>query len=267
MNRIFKGFSCLTSLGILAAACQATPADSGASESDIRVRPGDTENQARLTLSLPTGSCLPGGSCSRPLSGTFAATIDDVTVNLGVATRLKPGEHTIGVNGAVTKLTLGAGQVRNYTFAVARSKCTAAPLTTVPATDFGKSVALSNVACPTSARGSSSPSVVSTYANTYFSLSPDGGTIYCPASFYSFTSGADCSGWSRYTIVSVAASTGAKPQAFCGNVTSINAETACRRAQAGDWAWTKGGYGGGASLVATDRKPSRLLRAASRRFR
>jgi hypothetical protein len=250
MIRFFKGLSCFAALSMLAAACTTTPDGADTSNDELRVRPGDSENQARLTLSLPTGSCLPGGNCSRPLSGTFAATIDGVAVSLGVSTRLKPGAHTIGVNGSETTVTLGARQVRNYVFAVARSKCTADALGSVPATDFGKSVEVSNAACPIVAIGVTV--TPQTLENVWMAVDVPVGPL-CKTNWFILRSDYKCQILRNQIIAKISISN-SKPLAFPGNGASCSfngavifsssatdAERECNELKSGDWASTFGG--------------------------
>jgi hypothetical protein len=235
MTTIFKSFSFLLGAGLSVAACSATsdPAatiqasETGNRSDDVRVRPGDSENLARLTIALPTGSCLPGGTCSRPLtSGSFNLSVDGASVTLGQTLRLKPGEHSIASNGGVARVSVAAGEIRNYVLAVARSKCSPSPLPNVPFTDFGKNIAVTNVACPSKAL--SSIPVIANLASIspYFAGS-------CTSLLTKFgTPGTPCSAYSSYAVTGVRSGNDA-----CVAVTSINAQTACENATAGNWSW------------------------------
>jgi hypothetical protein len=147
------GLLLLASTTAIAAGCSTSNDDGDASsdESDYRKKPKGAENWASLTVQLPTGSCQPGGNCSRPLGIAATITLDGNAVTLGTANRVKPGDHVLGVNGASTKVALTAGATKTMTLPIARRKCQADNLPNLPQTDFGKSVALTNAACPSTA--------------------------------------------------------------------------------------------------------------------
>jgi hypothetical protein len=144
------GFVALT---LFAAGCSAEPEENTenfGSADELRVRPKDKENQARITFSLPTGTCARGGGCARPagLKHPYPPMLDGNTFSLGTAIRVSPGEHTFTVNGLASKVVLKAGEVRNYVLAVAHRKCIAAAPGSIPVADFGKQLDVSNLACP-----------------------------------------------------------------------------------------------------------------------
>src|SRR5690606_2830747 len=93
-----------------------------------------------------------GGSCSRPLGATASITLDGKAIQLGATQRIKPGDHSVAVNGVSTLVTLSAGESKTFVLPTARRKCDAAGLPNVAETDFGKTVTLTNAACPTTAR-------------------------------------------------------------------------------------------------------------------
>lgn len=152
-NIIMKG---AVLFGVLATVfgCSAITGDEGeeSSADDLRKKPKGSENWSNLTVQLPTGSCQPGGSCSRPLGQTATIALDGANIALGAVQRIKPGGHTIAVNGVSTTVNLNAGDSKTFVLPTARRKCTAAGLPNVSQTDFGKNVALSNAACPSTAQ-------------------------------------------------------------------------------------------------------------------
>jgi hypothetical protein len=232
-----------TALAGLAVACT-TSADDGSAtgDDDLRVKPKDSENWSNLVVALPTGSCLPGNSCTRPLGTNPSVSVDGASVAIGATTRLRPGDHTITANGGAKKITLTAGQARTFVLPVARSKCTAAALGTVPATDFGQSVTLANAACPTAVTGSSAAA-----APTFSTATLDPFyTPNCTNVLTKFGQPTPCSLYAPYTVYSVRSQNGA-----CVNITPINAQSACNAAMANDWAWAAGVATNG-SLLATD---------------
>ncbi len=126
----------------------ADPDGSEASDTELRRRPKATETWANLTVQLPSGSCQPGGSCSRPLGAKATVRLDGQVIALGGAQRIKAGEHTLSVNGVGTKITMTAGTNRTVVLPTARRQCTTAALPSVPSVDFGSGVLLSHPQCP-----------------------------------------------------------------------------------------------------------------------
>ena len=246
--------STLTVVGVAAASlagCSSSsePVD-GSSADDLRVKPTGTETWASLTVQLPTGSCQPGGSCSRPLGATASLLVDNASVALGAKTRLKPGDHTLTVNGVGTQVTLTAGQTRTLTLPVAHRKCQAAGLPTVSQTDFGKSVALTNAACPSAAalstNNQSGRPTVRLHWNDW----------NCPAgniagTLTPQTQAGDCAALGTNQIYSVSIN------GACTNLTGsptngIPPQTACTRYLASDYAWTLAGINTNAQIADTD---------------
>ena len=172
-NIILKGAVLFGVLATVFGCSAITGEDEGESSADdLRKKPKASENWANLTVQLPTGSCQPGGSCSRPLGQAATITLDGANIALGAAQRIKPGGHTLAVNGVSTTINLAAGESKNFVLPTARRKCTAAGLPTVSQTDFGKNIALSNAACPSTAQidptsggSSSKPNVTLHYYN------------------------------------------------------------------------------------------------------
>lgn len=192
-KHIFLGLLALSMFGPLAAGCSSEASEDaeGSDESDYRKKPKGSENWASLTVQLPTGSCQPGGNCARPLGQTANITLDGAAVTLGAANRVKPGEHVLAVNNVSTKVNLAAGATKTMVLPTAHRKCQADGIPNLPQTDFGRSVALANAACPSAAlQGtvSSKPTVtLYTYnwncpaANLVGSLSNATTTASCPA--------------------------------------------------------------------------------------
>jgi len=151
LSRSVLGVIALSLAATMGCSIVSSDEDSDATDSELRKKPTATENWSSLTVQLPTGSCQPGGSCSHPLGATATITLDGASVALGAASRIKPGGHTLTVNGASTTVTLAAGASKTLTLPTAHRKCQPASLPNVSQTDFGQSVTLSNAACPTTA--------------------------------------------------------------------------------------------------------------------
>jgi len=228
--------------------CSWAPSDDIASNREaVVINPGDTENWANLTLALPTGTCLPGLTCGRPLALAPSLTLDGTSVSVGASVRLKPGEHTLSANGNSIKLTLNPGMKRTFVLPVARSKCTPAPLPTVVPTDFGKTPSPTNVPCPTVAVGAAPASV--TTGVTINNLDPYY-SANCGSVLTQFGHGAACSAYAPYTVYSVRISIFSG--GACMNLSPpINAQTACNSSTAGDFSWLKLGAAG-SSLTSAD---------------
>lgn len=243
MIRTPIALSLLVALSGLVVACSSVSDDVASGEDDYRVKPKDSENWANLTIALPTGSCLPGNTCTRPLGTNPSIQLDGSNVAIGATTRVRPGDHVIAANGGTKKITLSAGQQRTFVLPVARSKCTATALGTVPQTDFGKTVTLTNAVCPTTVLGSSAPAtpVLATSAvDPYYSAG-------CGQVLTKFgTPGTACSLYAPYTVYGLRINGGE-----CLSVSPINAQTACNAAVANDWSWAKISASSG-SLLATD---------------
>jgi hypothetical protein len=165
-NMILKGAVLFGVLATVFGCSAITGEDEGESSTDdLRKKPKASENWSNLTVQLPTGSCQPGQSCSRPLGQAAAITLDGATIQLGAAQRIKPGGHTLAVNGVTTTVNLAAGESKTFVLPTARRKCTAAGLPNVSQTDFGKNVSLSNAACPSTAQIDTSSGGSSTKPN------------------------------------------------------------------------------------------------------
>ncbi len=145
-SSIVLGLAAALSIG-----CSLDASETDESESEYRKKPKATENWSSITVELPTGSCQPGGTCSRPLGAAASVTLDGKAIALGAANRVAPGDHTLVVNGVGSTIKLVAGKSRTLTLPTAHRKCTAANLPTVTQTDFGSSVSIANAACPSSA--------------------------------------------------------------------------------------------------------------------
>lgn len=241
------GFICFGGIAssLMLAACSPAANDQIASNrEDIIISPTDTENWAKLTLGLPTGTCLPGNSCSRPLGASPSLMIDGARVSLGAPVRLKPGEHTIVANAVTSKITLAAKELRTFVLSVARSKCTPVALPPVSPTDFGKTPSLSNAACPTVAASTSADTIPGGVTNAALQPFHEG---ICAGGLTRFgTPGVPCNLYAPHTVTSVRISGGA-----CIPIVPTNAEVACNNSVAGSFSWITP-TAGIASLAAYD---------------
>lgn len=231
MKLSILGVFCLGSLASASALVGCSPASDdwiASGRGEVIIDPGDTENWANLTLALPTTTCLPGLTCTRPLSTTPSLYVDDTEVTLGTATRLKPGDHMLSANNAMMKITLAAGAMKTFIMPVARSKCTPVMLPTVVSTDFGKTPVLTNAACPTNAVGTNMSAVTLANLENYH-------TANCNNHFGNFT-GVSCGSYPAYTIYSVRIAMGE-----CINITPKTVASACNAAKAGDFSWIDSG--------------------------
>lgn len=240
----FGGIACSLPL----VACSSAASDQIASSGeDLVVKPGDTENLARLTLALPTGTCLPGNTCGRPLGVAPNLLVDGTSVALGTAVRLMPGDHTLAANNNTTKITLTPGLIRTFVLPVAHSTCTPVALPAISPTDYGKTPAVSNVACPTGATGSNPLTLPVTKATLDYYFSVDC-TNFGP---YNFRDHPNCSD-SYYTnsnISSIRIAGG-----VCTKLnTPVIEKTACIPAQVSDFSWMADtAVFGGAALTSSD---------------
>ncbi len=182
------------------------------------ISPTDSENWAHLTIALPQGSCQPGGTCLKPLGSAASPTIDGTAAQLGQAVRLKPGDHTLIVNGLSDSVTLTAGQARTLTLPIGHRKCQASSLQSVPKTDFGSTVTLANAACPSMASPGAGLSNVALYS--YY---------YCGASylFYTLTPSSVCSTIPNSAVYSYMLG------GVCTNTNAISSPSTCSSYLAG----------------------------------
>lgn len=218
--------------------------ENDSSADDLRKRPKASENWSNLTVQLPTGSCQPGGSCSRPLGQTATIALDGTTIQLGAAQRIKPGGHTLTVNGVSTTVNLTAGESKTFVLPTARRKCTAAGLPSVDQTDFGKTVSLTNAACPSTAQieptsggTASKPNVVLHWYNWNCPSGNVTGTLSAS------TTSSQCSSLrtDRVYSVSVNGQCYNLQHAASDGSTGINPAQACNAYVNGDMAWVGSG--------------------------
>ncbi|MFO0671896.1 MAG: hypothetical protein U0235_20110 [Polyangiaceae bacterium] len=244
-----KSLACTALLGLASAlslslslGCSSTPSDDGEIDSEYRKKPKANENWSSLTLQLPTGTCQPGGTCSRPLGATANIQLDGATVTLGAANRVKPGDHTVTVNGVGKTVTLAAGASKTMVLPIAHRKCQAANLPNVANTDFGATISLSNASCP------STTSLVANTNNTKPTI-----TLYtynwgCPAGNYvvgtlsSSTSSSSCAplGSTRVYSVNINGTCVDLRQTRADGQYGINPTEACNSYVAGDTSWAAG---------------------------
>ena len=226
----------------LSLGCSSTPSDDGEIDSEYRKKPKATENWSSLTVQLPTGTCQPGGTCSHPLGATANIQLDGATVTLGAANRIKPGDHTVSVNGVSKTVTLAAGATKTLVLPTAHRKCQAANLPNVTDTDFGATVSLANASCP------STTSLVANTNNTKPTI-----TLYtynwgCPAGNYvvgtltSTTSSAACAQLvnNRVYSINVNGSCVDLRQTRPDGQYGINPIEACNSYVGGDTTWASG---------------------------
>jgi hypothetical protein len=208
-------------------AANETSGDGAQGSSDLRINPTGSENLAYLTVQLPTGTCVAGGTCGKPLAHNPVLTLDGATLAFGSQQRIKKGDHVISVDGATMTVTLAAKEKRVVTLAVAHRKCVAASLPNVDATDFGATPVVSNVACPaavTVAGANANPFANGATLSTFYSGTPGvcNGSVFFQNYTLANFSPTTCQGWTGYTIVSASTSTTGR----CGAV-NINAAQLC----------------------------------------
>lgn len=136
------------------AACSAAHENSSSADDAIVINPVGSEHESHITLQLPTDACQPGATCAKVLAQAPSLYVDGTSVVLGASTRLKPGSHNVAVNNLGWQVTTSPDQNLTVVLPVVDRKCTNAALPTVPKTDFGGSVSVSNAPCPTTAQGS-----------------------------------------------------------------------------------------------------------------
>ena len=103
-------------------ACSAAQSDSDTSADGLHIHPGGNEHESHLTLQLPTDACQPGASCAKVLGRAASVYVDGVAVALGAATRLKPGNHNVAVNGIGWQVTTNPDQATTVTLPIAERK-------------------------------------------------------------------------------------------------------------------------------------------------
>ncbi len=128
-------------------ACSSTEATSDEASFD-RIDPTGTETMASVTLQLPTGACLAGGSCAHPLASGQVFLLDTTAMTLGSPVRVPAGAHTLNINGTSLSLALVAGSARTIVLPVVHRACTNASIGTIPTTQFGPVPTLGNATCP-----------------------------------------------------------------------------------------------------------------------
>jgi hypothetical protein len=258
--RGLRGLALAGAAGLVAlAGCEGN--DFGASatgataEAELRISPSDTEKLARLTVQLPTGSCVPGGSCARPLAATPRLTLDGKAIAFGAEQRVLPGKHVVAVDQSSVELALAAAQTRTLILAVAHRKCLAETLPEVSSTHFGQTPKVANAECPSALTGSrtlSEDPFLNGRTLTWFR----GGSGLCSGSTYlqnynlqNFLS-ATCSDWGAYQVTGFRYST--DEGTVCRPVDASGPDL-CRRIQSGNYADFQG-------------KPAALLADADRAY-
>ncbi len=197
------GGALLSSLALFIPACTSAAGDDGAAaDEDLRLHPTGTETMSTLIVQLPTGTCLPGGSCTRPLAAQPQITLDGASMTLGTGLRVLPGSHKLSVGPTQTTITLDAGKTRTMTLPVVKRVCTNGAAATVPDTQFGRVPTLHYAACPTVATVDGTPLGGGLTFSSYYMYTGTGcGGSYLGNISTSYT----CSGLSKnaYTVASV----------------------------------------------------------------
>jgi hypothetical protein len=187
----------IATAGFAAAACSVAPDDdSGAIDDPLRLRPEGTETMSTLILRLPTGTCLPGESCARPLGRPPTFRLGNTAMTLGQPLRVVPGQHTLTVNNTSTTITLAAGATRTLVLPVAKRVCKEETAGALPATQFGRLPTLRNARCPSaiSADGITiqeipEPSAIAVYQGANCDVTTISSSLARSASCSSFTQG------------------------------------------------------------------------------
>ncbi len=225
--------------------CGVTGSEDGSSDgvqgsNDLRINPTGSENLAYLTVQLPTGTCVTGGTCGKPLLKNPVLTLDGAALSFGSQQRIKKGAHVVGVDGLNIDVALAAKEKRTLVLAVAHRKCVPDALPTVDATDFGKTPVVTNVACPaalTTTSANIDPFAGGATTTWYYSgaASTCSGSAfaqsYTLANFMSLT----CSNYTGYAITGATRSSSAR----CAAV-DVNAATLCSEFQAKNFTHVRG---------------------------
>jgi len=215
--RIASSLSIVLALSASVVACSALSEDSDSQDDSLRINPTGSENMSTLIVQLPTGACLPGGSCAHPLSVNPTITLDATNMTIGQPLRVAPGEHRLGASGTGTKLNLVAGATRTLILPVVKKACTNASGSTLADTQFGRQPTLRNAACP-------NPTTV------------DGNTLYNPAldsSPLDLYAGANCTSTYLFQQTRNYACSGLSSGSY--QVRSLRFQGACLNVPARDW--------------------------------
>jgi hypothetical protein len=129
-------------------ACSALSEDADSADESLKISPTGTEMMSTLIVQLPTGTCLPGGSCAHPLVASPNISLDGTAMTIGTPLRVAPGDHTLVVSGTTKTVNLVAGATRTIVLPVVKKECTNASSSTLPETHFGRVPTLRNAACP-----------------------------------------------------------------------------------------------------------------------
>lgn len=149
--RLAPALSVVFCLSSSVVACSALSESADSQDDSLRINPIGEENMSTLIVQLPTGACLPGGSCAHPLVVNPSINLDGTAMTIGTGLRVRPGEHRLSASGTNTKLNLVAGATRTLVLPVIKKACTNASGGTLPETQFGRVPSLRNAACPSPA--------------------------------------------------------------------------------------------------------------------
>jgi hypothetical protein len=216
----------VASFGVVAcsAASDSSSDATGSVDEEIRIKPVGDEIMSTLTLQLPTGTCVPGGSCTRPLSTGPTLSLDGTPLTLGAPLRVRPGDHALMVGFTQQTITLTPAQSRVMTIPVVNKVCQNASATTLPPTDFGRLPSLRNAACPTAA--------------TLL-----GGTVGSSAAVDMYYDDGSCSSWNYLGTIqpaqdcntlSTASVWGIRVNGVCSNIYDQSQISVCQRMRSGD---------------------------------
>ncbi len=247
MNSRLQVVAVVCAVGLMA--CGVTGTDEGSSDgvqgsNDLRINPTGSENLAYLTVALPTGTCVAGGTCGKPLAKNPVLTLDGATLQFGSQQRIKKGAHVVAVDGLATNVTLAAKEKRTLVLAVAHRKCVPDALPAVDVPDFGMTPVVTNVACPSSLTSTSATNGDPFAGGATVSWFYTGAAGTCGGSYFvsNYTlanfMGLPCANYSSYTITGATRSTTGK----CASV-DVNAATLCSEFQQKNFSHVRGLYG------------------------
>jgi hypothetical protein len=198
-------------------ACSALSEDADSADDSLKISPTGTETMSTLIVELPTGTCMPGGSCARPLAVSPNISLDGAAMTIGSPLRVAPGDHTLVVSGTSKTVNLVAGATRTIVVPVVKKECTNASGSTLPETHFGRVPALRNATCPSAA-------------------TIDGKPLYdanLDAPSLQVFSGANCSGTYLYELTRTYPCSGLSAGGYTAR--SVRANSVCTNVTARDW--------------------------------
>lgn len=198
-------------------ACSALTEDADSADDSLTISPTGTETMSTLIVQLPTGACMPGGSCAHPLVVSPSVSLDGAAMTIGTPLRVVPGDHTLVASGTTKTVNLVAGATRTIVLPVVKKECTNASGSALPETHFGRVPELRNAACPAAA-------------------TLDGKPLYDPsldAPSLQVFSGADCTGTYLYELTRTYACSGLFPGLY--TVWSVRGDSTCTNVTTREW--------------------------------